>query len=56
MTEEAEGAVAGAGQTVQRGINQAGDATEQLSQYIRGNPICAALVALGIGYLLGKIT
>lgn len=56
MSGQAEGTVADAGRTVQRGLNQAGETKDQLSQFIRDNPISAALVALGIGFLLGKIT
>ena len=56
MSGQAEGAVADAGQTVQRGLNQAGEARDQLSEFIRDNPITAALIAIGIGYVLGKIT
>jgi hypothetical protein len=40
---------------VQKGLNQAGEAQDQLAELIRENPISAALLALGIGYLLGKI-
>ncbi len=56
MSDRAEGAVADAGQTVQKGLNQAGDVTDNLTQFIRDYPIPAALIALGIGYVLGKIT
>jgi ElaB/YqjD/DUF883 family membrane-anchored ribosome-binding protein len=55
MNEQAEKVVADAGEAVQRGLNQAEETKDQLSQYIRDNPIPAALVAVGIGYLLGKI-
>ena len=55
MSEQAEGAVADAGRAAQQGLNQAGEATEQLSQAIRNNPLTAVLVAVGIGYVLGKI-
>ncbi len=55
MSNQAEGAVADVGQTVQRSLNQAGEAKNQLSEFIRANPICAALMAVGIGYILGKI-
>jgi hypothetical protein len=51
----AEGAVADAAQTVQGGINQAGEAKDQLIQFIRERPITATILAVGIGYLLGKI-
>lgn len=56
MSDKAEGAIADAGQTVQKGINQAGEAQDQLAAFIRDRPIVAAMVAVGIGYLLGKIT
>jgi ElaB/YqjD/DUF883 family membrane-anchored ribosome-binding protein len=55
MNEQAEKVGADAGEAVQRGLNQAGETKDQLSHYIRDNPIFAALVAVGIGYLLGKI-
>lgn len=56
MSDKAEGAVADAGQTVQKGLNQASDTKDEVTRFIRDNPICAALIAVGIGYLLGKIT
>jgi CheY-like chemotaxis protein len=56
MNDRAEGAIADAGVTVQRTLNQAGDAQEKLVRMIRDNPISASLVAVGIGYLLGKVT
>jgi ElaB/YqjD/DUF883 family membrane-anchored ribosome-binding protein len=52
--EPVQGPVADAGRTVQRGLNQAGDAKDEVSRFIRDNPICAVLLAAGIGYLLGK--
>jgi ElaB/YqjD/DUF883 family membrane-anchored ribosome-binding protein len=55
MSDRAEGAIADAGETVQRGLNQAADAKDQAARFIRDRPISAALIALGIGYLLGKI-
>jgi hypothetical protein len=55
MSDKAEGAVADAGQTVQSGLNQAVEAKDQLTQLIRDHPICAVLIAIGIGYGLGKI-
>jgi hypothetical protein len=56
MSDKAEGPVANAGQTVQQGINQATDAKEQLVEFIRENPIPSAVMAVCIGYILGKIT
>jgi ElaB/YqjD/DUF883 family membrane-anchored ribosome-binding protein len=50
-----EGAVADTGQAVQQKINQASDIQDQLVEMIRDKPIVAVLVAVGIGYLLGKI-
>jgi ElaB/YqjD/DUF883 family membrane-anchored ribosome-binding protein len=55
MSDPTQGTAADAGQTVQKGINQACDAQEQLVTFIRDNPLSAALIAVGIGYLLGKI-
>jgi ElaB/YqjD/DUF883 family membrane-anchored ribosome-binding protein len=55
MSEPVQGPVADAGRTVQRGLNQAGDTKDEVTRFIRDNPICAVLLAAGIGYLLGKI-
>jgi ElaB/YqjD/DUF883 family membrane-anchored ribosome-binding protein len=55
MSDPAPGTVADAGQTVQRGLNQACEAQDQLAKLIRDRPICAVLLAVGLGYLLGKI-
>ena len=55
MSDKVEGAVADAGATVQKKLNQAGEAQDQLVQFIQDNPISAALVFVGIGYVLGKI-
>ena len=55
MSDKVEGAVADAGATVQKKLNQAGEAQDQVVQYIQDNPMSAALVFVGIGYLLGKI-
>jgi ElaB/YqjD/DUF883 family membrane-anchored ribosome-binding protein len=55
VSDQTKGAVADAGRAAQQGLNQAGEATEQLSQAIRDNPLAAVLVAIGIGYVLGKI-
>lgn len=35
---------------------QAQDASEQLSDTIRAQPLIAAAVAVGIGYLIGRLT
>ncbi|HEX3753537.1 MAG TPA: hypothetical protein VHV26_00540 [Rhizomicrobium sp.] len=55
MSDPTQGAAADAGQAVQTGINQICDAQDRLVTFIRDNPLSAALVAVGIGYLLGKI-
>ena len=47
MSDQAEGAVADAGRKVQKGLNQAGKAQDQLAELIRENPISAALLAVG---------
>jgi hypothetical protein len=56
MSGRPEGTVADVGEAVQRKINQAGEAQDQIVEFIRHNPITAALLAMGIGYVLGKIT
>jgi len=56
MSERAEGMVADAGDAVQRKINQASDAQDQLVDFIKANPLSAVLIALGVGYIFGKIT
>jgi uncharacterized protein YjbJ (UPF0337 family) len=40
----------------QRMWGQAQDATDQVSDTIRAQPLIAAAVALGIGYILGRLT
>ncbi len=55
MSDRPQGTVADAGEAVQRKINQASDAQDQVVTFIRDNPITAALIAVGIGYLLGKV-
>jgi hypothetical protein len=55
MSDKAEGVAANVGATVQEKLNQAGEAQDQLVQFVRDNPISAALLFVGIGYLLGKI-
>jgi ElaB/YqjD/DUF883 family membrane-anchored ribosome-binding protein len=54
MSDQSEGAAADVGRDVQQGLNQASDATEQFSQMIRDRPIPSMLIAIAIGYLLGK--
>jgi hypothetical protein len=55
MSDKAEAADADAGATVQKKLDQAGKAQDQLVQFIQDNPMSAALVFVGIGYVLGKI-
>jgi ElaB/YqjD/DUF883 family membrane-anchored ribosome-binding protein len=55
MSDRPEGTVADAGEAVQRKINQASEAQNQIETYIRDNPITAVLIAVGVGYVLGKI-
>jgi ElaB/YqjD/DUF883 family membrane-anchored ribosome-binding protein len=54
MSDRPEGHVADVGEAVQRKINPS-DAHDQIETYIRDNPITAVLIAVGIGYVLGKI-
>jgi hypothetical protein len=56
MNEQPEGIVADAGATVQKKLNQAGEVQDQLREFIQDNPIAAAFVFAGIGYILSKIT
>jgi ElaB/YqjD/DUF883 family membrane-anchored ribosome-binding protein len=55
MSDRPEGRIADAGEAVQRTINKTSDAQDQLTQFIRDRPIQAVLIALGIGYMLGKV-
>jgi ElaB/YqjD/DUF883 family membrane-anchored ribosome-binding protein len=43
------------GRQLKKRLNQVSETTEQLSQAIRDNPLSAMLVAIGVGYVLGKI-
>jgi ElaB/YqjD/DUF883 family membrane-anchored ribosome-binding protein len=56
MSDRPEGKVADTGEAIQRRINQASDAHDTIETFIRQNPMTSALIALGIGYILGKIT
>lgn len=56
MSDRPEGAIADAGEAVQRTVNQAAEAQDQLTQFVRDRPIAAVLIALGLGYILGKIS
>jgi ElaB/YqjD/DUF883 family membrane-anchored ribosome-binding protein len=55
MSDRPEGTVADAGEAVQQKINQAGEVHDQIETFIRDNPMTAVLIAVGIGYVLGKI-
>ena len=44
MSDKAEGAISVAGQTVQKGLNRAGEAQDQLAEFIPDQPLVAALV------------
>ena len=55
MSDRAEGIVADTGEAIQRQINQADEAADQLTGFIREYPITAMLIAAGVGYILGKI-
>jgi hypothetical protein len=59
-----EGLLGSASQGVAQGLEQGGDylaregfsgALEDLTQFIRRNPLPAVLVGLGVGYLIGRI-
>ena len=55
MSDRVEGTGADTGEAVQRHVNQADEAADQLIQFIRERPITAVLMAIGVGYLLAKI-
>jgi ElaB/YqjD/DUF883 family membrane-anchored ribosome-binding protein len=55
MSDRAEGTVADTGEAIQRHVNQADEAADQLIQFIYERPIVAVLMAMGVGYLLAKI-
>jgi uncharacterized protein YjbJ (UPF0337 family) len=59
--QEAVGNFAGDAKTQAQGLynqaaGQAQQATGQMSEMIKAQPIASALVALGIGYILGRLT
>jgi ElaB/YqjD/DUF883 family membrane-anchored ribosome-binding protein len=55
MNDAAEGSIANAGEAVQRQVNRADEAVDEISTFVRGRPITALLIAVGVGYILGKI-
>ena len=59
--QEAVGNVTGDGRTQAEGLynqaaGQAQQAAAQFSDVVKAQPIVASLVALGIGYVLGRLT
>jgi len=44
------------GDVIQTASDQAQETTDQLARFVREQPLSAALAALIIGYLLGKMT
>jgi CheY-like chemotaxis protein len=55
MGDRAEGTIADTGEAIQQRVNQADEAVEQLTKAIRQRPIIAVMIAVGVGYLLGKV-
>lgn len=43
------------GRAINRATESAGGALDQVESYIRQQPFSAALLALGIGYLIGRL-
>ena len=43
------------GRAVSASYGQAEAAVDQLATFVRGQPIAAALIALGLGYVLGRL-
>jgi ElaB/YqjD/DUF883 family membrane-anchored ribosome-binding protein len=56
MSDRPEGPIADAGEAVQQTINQAADKQDQVTRFVHDRPVTALLIALGIGYVLGKLT
>jgi uncharacterized protein YjbJ (UPF0337 family) len=59
--QEAVGNVVGDSETQARGVynqaaGQAQQAAAQLTDVVKAQPLLASLVALGIGYLIGRLT
>jgi ElaB/YqjD/DUF883 family membrane-anchored ribosome-binding protein len=59
--QETAGNLAGDAKTQAQGLynqatGQAQDAAGQLGEMIRSQPLVSALVALGIGYVIGRLT
>jgi hypothetical protein len=55
MSDKTDTVVADAGAAAQRKLDQAAEVQDQLVQFIKDNPISAALIFFGIGYVFGKI-
>jgi uncharacterized protein YjbJ (UPF0337 family) len=53
---QADGLYNQAAGTAQQMWGQAQDATDQMSGAIRAQPLVAAAIAIGIGYILGRLT
>ncbi len=43
------------GNVVNRASGGAGEALDQVGEYVRQQPFSAALIALGIGYIIGRL-
>ncbi|MBS0641286.1 MAG: hypothetical protein U1E70_27740 [Acetobacteraceae bacterium] len=56
MSDNTDGKIADAGAAVQRQVNRADDAINEVTTFVRDKPITSVLIALGVGYILGKIT
>jgi ElaB/YqjD/DUF883 family membrane-anchored ribosome-binding protein len=56
IDDRAEGTIADAGEAVQRQVNRADEAVDEVATFVRTRPITALLIAVGVGYILGKIT
>ena len=52
---QAEGRYNQAAGRVQRAVGQAHDAADQFTGIVRARPLTSAAVALGVGYLLGRV-
>jgi hypothetical protein len=55
MSDQPKGVAANAGEAIQQKVNQASSTHDAVAAFIQDNPMTAALMALGVGYILAKV-